>query len=82
VWGVQLDRAWTTAVRTDDVARRICSATAGIASSLGLAAIATGVDNPAQRDALLEMGYRYGSGDLYHAALSNIIEPAAAAGAA
>jgi len=82
VWGIQLDRTWTTAVRKDNVARKVCRATAGIASSLGLAAIATGVDDPAQRDALLEMGYRFGSGDLYHAALSNITEPAVAAGAA
>jgi predicted signal transduction protein with EAL and GGDEF domain len=82
VWGVQLDRMWTTAARKDDVARKICLATASLASSLGLAAIATGVDDTAQRDALLEMGYRYGTGDLYTSVLSNITEPAAAAGTA
>lgn len=81
VWGIQLDRTWTTAVRKDDVARKVCRATARIASSLEIAAIATGVDDAAQRDALLEMGYRYGSGDLYNARLSNISQPATAADA-
>ena len=35
------------------------------ANALGFAPIATGVDSAGQRDALLEIGFRYGLGDLY-----------------
>ena len=47
------------------VARKVCRAGISIASALGLTPIATGVDDQAQRDALLELGCRYGPGDLY-----------------
>ncbi|HEY4366792.1 MAG TPA: EAL domain-containing protein [Steroidobacteraceae bacterium] len=65
IWGLQLDRAWVTASSTDDVARRVCCAGIGMATALGITPIAAGVDDKAQRDALLKMGCRYGSGDLY-----------------
>jgi predicted signal transduction protein with EAL and GGDEF domain len=81
IWGLQLDRAWITGLRTDEVARKVCRAGVSIATALGLTAIATGVDDQAQRDTLLEMGYRYGSGDLYPARQSNITEPARKSGA-
>ena len=72
LWGMQLDRAWVTALRTDDVARKVCRAGISMATALGLIAIATGVDDEAQRAALLELGCRYGTGDLYRGAESNI----------
>ncbi len=38
VWGLQTDRAWVTAVREDAIARKVCQATIGVASALGLTA--------------------------------------------
>ncbi|MGD0494107.1 MAG: EAL domain-containing protein [Steroidobacteraceae bacterium] len=65
IWGLQLDRAWVTALRSDSVALRVCRAGISAAAALGVTPIATGVDDVAQRDALLELGCRHGSGDLY-----------------
>jgi EAL domain-containing protein (putative c-di-GMP-specific phosphodiesterase class I)/GGDEF domain-containing protein len=65
IWGLQLDRAWVTALRNDAVARKVCGAGIAMAGALGLTPIATGVDDSAQREALLALGCRYGSGDLY-----------------
>jgi predicted signal transduction protein with EAL and GGDEF domain len=65
VWGLQLDRAWVTAVHSDAIARKVCRAGVSVATSLGLTSIAAGVDDDALRVTLLEMGCRYGSGDLY-----------------
>ncbi|GAC1465127.1 MAG: hypothetical protein PVSMB1_14950 [Gemmatimonadaceae bacterium] len=74
IWGLQLDRAWTTALRNDEVALRVCRAGIGVATALGLIPIATGVDDQEQRDALLALGCRHGTGDLYGDALPDIIE--------
>jgi EAL domain-containing protein (putative c-di-GMP-specific phosphodiesterase class I) len=79
LWGLQLDRAWVTALRNDDVARKVCRAGISIATALGLTPIATGVDDEAQREALLELGCRYGTGDLYRDDQSNISGRSAAA---
>jgi EAL domain-containing protein (putative c-di-GMP-specific phosphodiesterase class I)/GGDEF domain-containing protein len=65
IWGLQLDRAWTTALRADDVALKVCKAGISAAMALGLTPIATGVDDAAQRDALVALGCRHGSGDLF-----------------
>ena len=65
VWGLQLDRAWVGALLSDEVARRVCRAGIAMATALSLTPIATGVDDEGQRDALLELGCRYGIGDLY-----------------
>ncbi len=65
IWGLQLDRAWVTALRSDSVALRVCRAGISAATALGVLPIATGVDDAAQREALLELGCRHGSGDLY-----------------
>jgi predicted signal transduction protein with EAL and GGDEF domain len=81
IWGMQLDRAWVTALRNDEVALRVCRAGIGVAAALGLTPIATGVDNEAQRRALLAMGCRYGSGDLYRNAVPDIMKPYRAASA-
>ena len=67
IWGLQLDRAWTTALRSDPVALKVCRAGVGVALALGLTPIATGVDDAQQRDALLALGCRHGTGDLYAA---------------
>ena len=74
VWGLQLDRGWTTALRTDEVARKVCRAGISMAVALGLTPIATAVDDPAQRAALLELGCHHGSGDLYRQALPDIMD--------
>ena len=65
IWGLQLDRAWVTALRVDPLALKVCRAGISPAAALGLMPIATGVDDAAQRDALLGLGCRYGAGDLY-----------------
>jgi len=67
VWGLQLDRAWVQALAGDAVARSVCQAGIAMAKALSLTPIATGVDDEAQRNALLELGCQYGQGDLYGA---------------
>jgi EAL domain-containing protein (putative c-di-GMP-specific phosphodiesterase class I) len=47
------------------VALKVCRAGIGAATALGLTPIATGVDDERQRQALLELGCKLGSGDLY-----------------
>ena len=74
IWGLQLDRAWTTALRSDRVALKVCRAGIGVATALGLTPIATGVDDREQRDALLALGCRHGTGDLYADRVPDIIE--------
>jgi EAL domain-containing protein (putative c-di-GMP-specific phosphodiesterase class I)/GGDEF domain-containing protein len=75
IWGLQLDRAWVSALQSDAIALRVCCAGIGLAKALGLTAIATGVDDPAQREALLRLGCQYGSGDLYRDAVPDITRP-------
>jgi predicted signal transduction protein with EAL and GGDEF domain len=65
IWGLQLDRRWVTALRTDPIARKVCGAGIEMAAALGLVPIATGVDDADTREALLELGCAYGSGDFY-----------------
>jgi len=65
IWGLQLDRAWVTAFRSDPAALKVCSAGIAVANALGLTPIATGVDEQPVREALLELGCRQGTGDLY-----------------
>jgi EAL domain-containing protein (putative c-di-GMP-specific phosphodiesterase class I) len=80
VWGLQLDRAWVQALANDAVARTICRAGIAMATALALTPIATGVDDEAQRSVLLELGCRYGIGDLYGGVTpENAARPAAAA---
>lgn len=71
IWGLQLDRAWVTALRAGGAdprgttAHKICRATMSLANALAIAPIAVGIDHRSQLDALLEMGCRYGSGDYF-----------------
>ena len=73
IWGLQLDRSWVTALRSDPVAHKVCRAGIGLAGALGLTPIATGVDDAQQRDALLALGCRHGSGDLFAASMPDIM---------
>jgi EAL domain-containing protein (putative c-di-GMP-specific phosphodiesterase class I) len=75
IWGLQLDRAWVTAFRKDAAALKVCSAGIAVAKALRLTPIATGVDDQALCDALLALGCRQGTGDLYQS-----VFPEAAAG--
>jgi EAL domain-containing protein (putative c-di-GMP-specific phosphodiesterase class I)/GGDEF domain-containing protein len=75
IWGLQLDRAWVIAARTDEVALKVCRAAINVASAFGLTSIATGVDDARQRQTLLAMGCRYGSGDLYHSEMPELLKP-------
>jgi EAL domain-containing protein (putative c-di-GMP-specific phosphodiesterase class I) len=79
IWGLQLDRAWVTALHGDEVALKVCRAGISMATALGLTPIATGVDDQEQRDQLLALGCRHGSGDLYQEAVPNIMKPYRAA---
>jgi EAL domain-containing protein (putative c-di-GMP-specific phosphodiesterase class I) len=71
IWGLQLDRAWVTALRESSgdprgaTANKVCRATMSLANALDIVPIAAGIDHQSQRDALLEMGCRYGSGDFF-----------------
>ncbi len=65
VWGLQLDRAWVTALRSDEVALKVCRAGICAATALGLTPIATGVDDSDLRQTLLALGCGHGSGDFY-----------------
>jgi EAL domain-containing protein (putative c-di-GMP-specific phosphodiesterase class I) len=67
-----------TALRSDEVALRMCRAGIGVAAALGLTP-ATGVDDEAQRRALLALGCRYGGGDLYGDAVPDMMKPYRAA---
>ena len=65
IWGLQLDRAWVTAIQSDRAALKVCSAGIAMATALGLTPIATGVDDQPVRAALLTLGCHQGAGDLY-----------------
>lgn len=71
IFGMQLDRAWVTALREGGsdtraaTALKVCRATMSLAKALDIVPMAAGVDDQSQRDALLEMGCRYGSGDFF-----------------
>jgi EAL domain-containing protein (putative c-di-GMP-specific phosphodiesterase class I) len=82
--GLQLNRGWVSAIQTDANALKLCRAGIGLAKTLGLIPIATAVDEPAQRDALLALGCQQGSGELYRDELvpSDIIESSRAVVAA
>lgn len=71
IWGLQLDRAWVTALREDSTdprsatAHKVCRAAMSLANALDIAPIAAGIDHRSQRDALIALGCRYGSGDFF-----------------
>ncbi|HTY49740.1 MAG TPA: EAL domain-containing protein [Steroidobacteraceae bacterium] len=69
IWGLQLDRAWVTVFRNDAAALKVCRAGIAVAAALGLAPLATGVDDREQCEALLALGCLQGSGDFYRTQL-------------
>jgi predicted signal transduction protein with EAL and GGDEF domain len=75
IWGLQLDRAWVTALPGDPVALKVCRAGISMAKALGLTPIATGVDDQGQREHLLSLGCRHGSGDIYQNAPPSRMKP-------
>jgi EAL domain-containing protein (putative c-di-GMP-specific phosphodiesterase class I) len=79
VWGLQLDRAWVHTLRSDPVARNVCRAGIAMATALSLVPIATGIDDAEQRSALLELGCRFGQGNIYGEADSSLASLPAAA---
>ncbi len=81
IWGLQLDRAWVTAFRKDAAALKVCSAGIAVAKALRLTPIATGVDDQPLCDALLALGCRQGTGDLYPSVFPEVLPvlPTAAA---
>jgi predicted signal transduction protein with EAL and GGDEF domain len=62
---LQLDRSWVLDLPANEVNARICRAGFGVAAALNLKSIARGVDNAAQRDALVELGCGEGIGELF-----------------
>lgn len=76
LWGLQLDRAWVTGLRREPLARKVCEAGIALARAFGLTPLAAGVDDPEQRGALLALGCRYGSGDVFGEAVPDIRAPA------
>jgi len=79
LWGLQLDRAWVTGLRRDALARKVCQAGIAVARAFELTPLASGVDDTEQREALLALGCRYGSGDLFRDDLPDIKAPSRAA---
>ncbi len=67
IWGLELDHAWVWALGNDPGASKVCRAAISIATSLDLVPLAAGIDDASQRDALVAMGCRFGSGDLFPA---------------
>lgn len=73
--GLQLDRSWTSALKYDEAALKVCRAAIGVAAALNLTPIATGVDDEEQRDLLLKLGCHQGLGDLYDPAAPGDLVP-------
>jgi predicted signal transduction protein with EAL and GGDEF domain len=65
LWGLQLDRSFVEDLQGEGAALRLCRAGIAAAGALGLSSIATGVDDAAKRQVLLESGCRFGTGDLF-----------------
>ena len=66
--GLQLDRSWVARL-PDPTAVKVCRAMIGLAHAFDIVPMATGVDDEARRDALLTLGCREGSGDLFASAV-------------
>lgn len=64
VSGLQLERAWVKRL-PEEAAVRWCRAVLAVAGAFEITSIAAGVDDARARQALLSLGCREGSGDLY-----------------
>lgn len=67
IQGLQIERAWVTALRHEAAAAKVCRAAINVAAALDVASIAAGVDDESLRDTLVAMGCRFGAGDFYRA---------------
>ncbi|VVD71874.1 diguanylate cyclase [Pandoraea morbifera] len=67
---LKLDRSFVHDITRDETVRALTSAIIGIGHSLHLTVVAEGVEDEAQRDVLVEQGYRVGQGYLFSPALS------------
>ncbi len=65
VRGLKLDRSFVTHLDVDPRAAAIVESTVGLAHSLGMHVVAEGVETPAVRDVLLEMGCEFAQGYLF-----------------
>ncbi|QDH71824.1 EAL domain-containing protein [Lysobacter alkalisoli] len=63
--GLKLSQLFIQGVPDNHSDVAVCQAVTGIASSLGLQVVAEGVETPAQRDFLLQLGITTGQGFLY-----------------
>jgi EAL domain-containing protein (putative c-di-GMP-specific phosphodiesterase class I) len=63
--GLQLNRGWVKEMQSDPKALKLCRAALAVAKAYALTPIAASVDEPAQRDMLLDLGCLQGCGDLY-----------------
>jgi len=66
---LKIDKSFVDGLGTDATNTAITASVVALANSLGLDVVAEGVERPAQRDALLEMGCRHGQGWLWHRAM-------------
>jgi diguanylate cyclase (GGDEF)-like protein/PAS domain S-box-containing protein len=62
---LKIDRAFVAEMTEDERASALVVAIATMARSLGLTVVPEGIETEAQRDALLELGCRYGQGFLF-----------------
>jgi diguanylate cyclase (GGDEF)-like protein len=69
---LKIDKSFIGGVTDEGTDRSIVLAILAMATSLGLDVVAEGVEKPAQRDALIELGCRLGQGYLFAGVLSAV----------
>jgi len=62
---LKIDKSFVDEVDADDQGRAMIRTVIQLADALGLDVVAEGVERPAQRDALIELGCRFGQGYLF-----------------
>ncbi len=62
---IKIDQGFTQRILEDPYSRKIVTTVLGITGALGAEAVAEGIELPEIRDALLEMGCRFGQGFYY-----------------
>ena len=69
--GVKIDRRFIAGIDVDPAATNLTTAILGLSESLKLSCVAEGVEQPYQRDRLVELGCRAYQGWLYSAAIAS-----------
>jgi EAL domain-containing protein (putative c-di-GMP-specific phosphodiesterase class I) len=67
---IKIDQGFTQRILEDSYSRKIVTTVLGITGALGAEAVAEGIETPEIRDALLEMGCRFGQGYYYSVPLA------------